>query len=429
MNQHQPVLSQVPPAIPFPNGRPGHNVPFTPPQYPHHPQQYQSYPYQYPMHYQRPPPQWQPYPMQMSMGRGYQQYPPMNSYPSQQHYPRMRPSPRQHPSSSPIHSAQGMLSPSSSSSTSFQAPSAVSMQPNNSRLAPPTPPPQPRAPTPPITRTPFYPPLPWQSFEGRFSPRKPRRRKRPVPQSNSAPVELPSPQSPFAEATEFTQKSGAPDESSAPVEEPSIGPSSLETPPTSHPPSEIPSTQPTTPSSIAAPQQSTPKASTSARPIAPSTSIIPAIPNLPLQSRAPKRTTTSVASDATKSASPSNVHQSARAAGVAAGDDAEESTTFKESAPPPTKAAPKSWAELLRTKASPASPMPAPSVNSSTPQINGVFPVRANTLAETLSSYSVKDNGAEKVAFIKPRGIVNTGNMCYMNSVSERLGLSHEGTT
>ena len=44
---------------------------------------------------------------------------------------------------------------------------------------------------------------------------------------------------------------------------------------------------------------------------------------------------------------------------------------------------------------------------------------KANTesLAESLRSFSVDANDS-KIAFLKPRGLVNTGNMCYMNSVS-----------
>lgn len=50
---------------------------------------------------------------------------------------------------------------------------------------------------------------------------------------------------------------------------------------------------------------------------------------------------------------------------------------------------------------------------------NGLLSTKTGTLAEALSSYNVKnDNEASKISFVKPRGLVNTGNMCYMNSVN-----------
>jgi ubiquitin carboxyl-terminal hydrolase 10 len=83
----------------------------------------------------------------------------------------------------------------------------------------------------------------------------------------------------------------------------------------------------------------------------------------------------------------------------------------------PKPAAPKSWAELLRAKNAPA-PAQAPSA----PVSNGVVPAagptvsKSNTLADVLASFSV--DSEKKVSFIEPRGLVNTGNLCYMNSVS-----------
>ena len=42
------------------------------------------------------------------------------------------------------------------------------------------------------------------------------------------------------------------------------------------------------------------------------------------------------------------------------------------------------------------------------------------SLAEILGKFGVRSQDSDsKVAFTKPRGLVNTGNMCYMNSVSE----------
>lgn len=42
-----------------------------------------------------------------------------------------------------------------------------------------------------------------------------------------------------------------------------------------------------------------------------------------------------------------------------------------------------------------------------------------NSLAEAIQSYVVENNG--KLDFLEPRGLTNTGNMCYMNSVSPCL--------
>lgn len=54
-------------------------------------------------------------------------------------------------------------------------------------------------------------------------------------------------------------------------------------------------------------------------------------------------------------------------------------------------------------------------------QMNGFAPAKSGSLADALSSYSVTEsNEVAKIAFLEPRGLVNTGNMCYMNSVSYR---------
>lgn len=62
--------------------------------------------------------------------------------------------------------------------------------------------------------------------------------------------------------------------------------------------------------------------------------------------------------------------------------------------------------------------------SDSTAQTNGFASIKAGSLADALTSYSVKDCGeTTKVAFLEPRGLVNTGNMCYMNSVSLCLSI------
>lgn len=100
----------------------------------------------------------------------------------------------------------------------------------------------------------------------------------------------------------------------------------------------------------------------------------------------------------------------------------------------PAWSRPKQWAGLFgqgATSGASAAASQASSVqgapngdshgNAATPgaeaPVAGAF-TRSNTtsLAEALRSYRV--NGGDKIAFLEPRGLINTGNMCYMNSVS-----------
>ena len=188
----------------------------------------------------------------------------------------------------------------------------------------------------------------------------------------------------------------------------------LETPLTSQPPSEALSTQPTTPSS-----EITPKMNASSRPSVPLIPIVPAVPNLPLTSRRSKRASISVTSDVVNGA-PSNADHLANAVETAAKVNAVESGDSVETvSSPPIKAAPKSWADLVRTMGQDSTARITQANHDSAPKTDGFVPVKAGSLADALDSYSVKDsNDNAKIAFLEPRGLVNTGNMCYMNSVS-----------
>ena len=191
----------------------------------------------------------------------------------------------------------------------------------------------------------------------------------------------------------------------------------LETPSTSQPPSEALSTQPTTPSS-----EITPKLNATSRPNVPLLPIVPAIPNLPLASRPSKRASVSAISDVVKSA-PSNADHLANAVETAAKVNAKENEEFATSAEtvisPPIKPALKSWADLVRTMGQSNTTRATPTSSDSAVQTNAFAPNKAGSLADALNSYSVKDNSENaKIAFLEPRGLVNTGNMCYMNSVS-----------
>jgi ubiquitin carboxyl-terminal hydrolase 10 len=79
----------------------------------------------------------------------------------------------------------------------------------------------------------------------------------------------------------------------------------------------------------------------------------------------------------------------------------------------PKPAAPKSWAELLRSKAAPAA-LQTPAVSNGV-ATNGAAAPQSNSLADALATFSVLSD--KKVTFLEPRGLVNTGNLCYMNSV------------
>lgn len=209
--------------------------------------------------------------------------------------------------------------------------------------------------------------------------------------------------------------------------EPTSAPSTLETPTTSYDPSDTDSTQPTTPSSAAVPplrrEPSQPSKSVH-RSTASVTTIVPAIPNISLPSRPSKPAPASIPSRSGKAAGvqPSNADYLANAVDAAAQAKAEDHAVAAEqntaTTSPPKKEAPKSWADLVRTMAPPKSSTTAAEANVIT-QMNGVAHTKTGSLSEALSSYSVAEaRENSKVAFLEPRGLVNTGNMCYMNSVS-----------
>ncbi|KAI4220786.1 MAG: hypothetical protein L6R36_007371 [Xanthoria steineri] len=325
------------------------------------------------------------------------------------------------PSLSSIPSRHDILSP-ASSNASLHVPPSGPRSLSSPRLAPPTPPP------PQLNSLPFYPPLPWYSFEeGAFPPRNPRRRrKRPAPQSSSDPVKLPprsnlpsNPEHPAAESSLPFMKPHQTIETAP-------GPPSQETPLTSHAPSETDSTQPTTPSSAVAPMLPRQQSAVPSKPLHKanlSIPIVPAIPNVPLPSRPAKRASVSITSETVATAAPSNADHLTNAMRVAVHVNQDESSTASESIVTPTsspaKAAPKSWADLVRAKPSNI-PSGVKAMDGAPLPVNGLQHPKPSSLVDVLRDYDLSSENS-RVVFVEPRGLVNTGNMCYMNSVLQIL--------
>lgn len=193
-------------------------------------------------------------------------------------------------------------------------------------------------------------------------------------------------------------------------------PSEQETPPTSQAPSEIDSEQPTTPSSV---RPTTVPAHTHTRTA--TRHVVPIIPKIPVAaarkpsvvSQAPEVEKVS-SQPAAPADSPSATTDSSQ---TVMGDIvAVDSTLPQTEASPLAKVTPKSWADLVRTKAS------ASSASVTSPGVNGVLMSDSPNLSKTSSAEALRAfsvDSAAKFFFLKPRGLNNTGNMCYMNSVSE----------
>lgn len=193
-----------------------------------------------------------------------------------------------------------------------------------------------------------------------------------------------------------------------------------ETPSTSHPQSEeTESTNPTTPSStqlqnVSAPGDATPVAPKSAqKPTQPAVLVVPAIPKSVPRDVA-KTTPEKPTKDVQHTQTP--VPDADQNGDVPAPVSEEASAEEAKSAPSPPKAwtTPKLWTGLFN-------PAAAASAASSESERAAVAPnfgkTNAESLAEALRSFNATSNDA-KVIFLEPRGLVNTGNMCYMNSVS-----------
>lgn len=202
--------------------------------------------------------------------------------------------------------------------------------------------------------------------------------------------------------------------------EPTI--SNLETPLNSDEPSDDDSTQPTTPSSIIPQSIAQPQRSHASKVSHPTAVALPFLPAIPLASRAPKRPSMSASSVMTKPPEQSTECQTdVSLENESRPDSANNLNTLVPAASPISphlKPAPKSWAELVRTSAQKTLQKGSKAEVNGTTNSNGFNTSRVTSLAEVLSSYKVDEViNDSRVIFLQPRGLVNTGNMCYMNSV------------
>ncbi|KAI9708842.1 MAG: hypothetical protein M1828_002665 [Chrysothrix sp. TS-e1954] len=320
-----------------------------------------------------------------------------------------------------VQNSQPVRTPNINTSTPSSASQPVASQsttPTTATVSTTTPPaPTPKTPSAtmaapiPSERMPFYPQLPWFSApESSFPARtnRPRRRKR-LPQLSSASLELPD------RNTNSTPHLGSvvdtPVDATRNVDGTQLYTSNAAVEPalTDQPNADSSQPQASAEATDKAPQNASHKRSAT-RPIVP---IIPIAPRKP----------------PTQPTSPSaQVNGALREDGeklngsVEAPVDNQETKNLAEVTEPSQalpKPPPKSWAELLRSKSQPASVTQQEAGMSNGVSSNGPTTTKASTLSDVLRAYEV---GREtRLAFLEPRGLVNTGNMCYMNSILQIL--------
>ncbi|KAF2856494.1 ubiquitin carboxyl-terminal hydrolase-like protein 10 [Plenodomus tracheiphilus IPT5] len=394
--------------------------------YPQHMQhmQQQWYPYQQPPppQYVMPPRQFQPHASPVVVSSHLHMAPPVNRSMGQT-------PPIVHSHTPPVPRMQTPQPTPSTPSAHSQTPPSTSTPPTTATVA--TPPPivesksSASAPsTPPsMSFKPYYPALPWYSvpdteFPARASRRRRRRRRAPVSTDEEG-LALPSRE----QIVEGDDREDERDGTLTPTEEPAESQAStiavpsdaeIETPSTSHPPSEVDLVHPPTPSAVPPPSEPSSNATTVKHSRQTTKPVVPLIPIKP-------GTTPSAASTTQKSAK-SPVPTQSKSVSVDAAPVSEVNGNAEETpkASPPKPSAPKSWAELLRAKNAPAiAQAPATPNGVVAAPASGTTATKSNTLADVLASFSV--DAEKKVAFIEPRGLVNTGNLCYMNSILQVL--------
>ena len=193
--------------------------------------------------------------------------------------------------------------------------------------------------------------------------------------------------------------------------EKSTEPPSTPTPLESDVPSEDPSTQPTTPaSSVPTPSAKSQQTPTQPKPrsTGPIAPVIPALPQSPTATRKTHRD--SIVSTQSKTSEDATAQSTTNTATESL------DSQVAPPAPPAPKPKPSSWASLLR---GPQTSSAASSTADGSSSANGVLTGRGEALADALNDMSLSNEAPSKISFLQPRGLVNTGNMCYMNSVRD----------
>ncbi|KAI5857319.1 cysteine proteinase [Durotheca rogersii] len=337
-------------------------------------------------------------------------------------------------------------------------------------LTPPTPQSQGVASTPaaieviPVRNSPFKPPLPWLSRPDESFPKRSRfKRRRRIPASAAESVELPTNPAKGVDASAETLERASgettPPETPTPKSAAAAaaaattdpGASSVElsvhseSSSTQDVPSEnAQSTSPSTPQSVQANQSTTAASATPTKPTKPaSRAAVPAVPIVPVIPKAgPKDGKVAPGAENKPSQQSQATQQAAADVSAEAADtpsDSSQAETKPEPAPAPAKVGPKLWTGLFARAASadsaqggtatsdPTSTGAVPSVTTSEDAAptsggagtGGFSKSNASSLAEALRAYCV--DGGQKISFLEPRGLINPGNMCYMNSVLQVL--------
>ncbi|EGY13521.1 ubiquitin carboxyl-terminal hydrolase [Verticillium dahliae VdLs.17] len=448
-----------------------------------HHQQHQHIPPMYPNYmnpyaggqqfYQQLPPQYQNGGMPTAYMQHYQQ-PYIRSPPAMQQFVPMagvsvpQPYPRQHQQSPalatpyqppPMPSAIAPHTPTSTHSSHIMAePSAVSSaSPATSQIeqghalapaqeelvqpetAAPAPPVRQPTPEPPQPKEPFRAPLPWLSQPDLDFPKRTRvkRRKRAPLVSADKGVTLPSDvNGPLSESADHASTDAAVTDESQVSAGTASTVSAVSTPATPH--ANAASTSHDNPTEISTqnkrPVTSGSGASTSQSP-APSSSrpIVPVVPAIPKGSPKTTKTSAEASSEVAKAPVAQDAPSEIPSVGVPSQEKAQQPS---EEAPKSTpRAPPSSWSALFaKNAAAAAAAKNRNAQNGSAGQgTNGTSPDDAdrpfdstfpsdnsvNTIAAALRAYRVRN--PEKVKYVEPRGLVNIGNMCYMNSVLQVL--------